>query len=70
MDSKQELALLVHLPDKIVKFKQFSNGLYAMDLNDHKSFEIPKKPIQLMNSGRENMKFLNTRQEKKARRAR
>jgi hypothetical protein len=32
MDSK--LALLVHMPDKIVKFKQFLNGLYAMDPND------------------------------------
>jgi hypothetical protein len=39
MDSKEERALLVHMPDKIVKFKQFSNGLYAMDPND-KTFLI------------------------------
>jgi hypothetical protein len=45
MDSKEELALLVHMPDKIVKFKQFSNGLYTMDPNDDKSFELNKKPI-------------------------
>ena len=38
MDSTKELALLVHMPDKIVKFKQFSNGLYAMDPSDETSF--------------------------------
>ena len=31
MDSKEELILLVHMPNKIEKFKQFSNGLYAME---------------------------------------
>jgi hypothetical protein len=44
MDSKEELALLVHMPDKIVKFKQFSNGLYAIDPSDKKSFRMTKKP--------------------------
>ena len=33
MDLKEELALLVHTTNKIVKFKQFTNGLYDMDLN-------------------------------------
>ena len=46
MDSKEELALLVHMPDKIVKFKQFSNGLYAMDRSDEKSFMMTKKPYK------------------------
>ena len=34
MDSEEELALLAHMPNKIVNFRQISNGLYAMDLND------------------------------------
>jgi hypothetical protein len=68
MDSEKQLALLVHLPDKIVKFKQFSNGLYAMDPNDKESFEM--KPMQLMNLVTENMKFLSKQQRKRARRAR
>jgi hypothetical protein len=48
MDSKEELALMVHMPDKIVKFEQFSNGLYAMDPNDKTSFEMKKKPYQFL----------------------
>jgi hypothetical protein len=70
MDSKEELALLVHLPDKIVKFKQFSNGLYAMDPNDKKSYELTKKPYQFVSTVKENLKFLSPRQQKRARRAR
>ena len=58
MDSKEDLAMLVHMPDQIVKFKQFSNGLYAMDPNDEKSFI--KKPYQFLNSVKENMKFLSS----------
>ena len=54
MDSKQELALLVHMPDKIVKFKQFSNGLYAMDPNDKKSYQLTKKPYQFVSTVKEN----------------
>jgi hypothetical protein len=45
MDSKEERALLVHMPDKIVKFKQFSNELYAMDPNDKTSFEMKNNHI-------------------------
>ena len=71
MDSKEELALLVHMPDKIVKFKQFANGLYAMDPNDEKSFEMKsKKPYQFMNTQEENLKFMSTRQQKRAKLAR
>jgi hypothetical protein len=70
MDSKEELALLVHLPNKIVKFKQFSNGLYAMDPNDKKSYEITNQPHQFMNSVNENMQFISPRQQKRAHRAR
>ena len=31
MDLKEKLALLVHIPNKILKFNQFSNILYSMD---------------------------------------
>ena len=43
MDSKEELALLVHMPNKIVRFDKFSNGLYAMDTNNEKSPILTKK---------------------------
>ena len=49
MDSKEELALLVHMPNKIVKTKQFSNGLYAMDTSNEKSFIFTNKQYQFMN---------------------
>ena len=43
MDSKEELVLLVHMPNKNVKLKQFSDGLYAMDPNDENSFILTKQ---------------------------
>jgi hypothetical protein len=61
MDSKEEVALLVHMPNKIVKFKQFSNGLYAMDPNDEKSFKMTKKPYQFLNTLEENLLILPAR---------
>ncbi len=70
MDSKEELALLVHMPDRIVKFKQFSNGLYAMDPSDEKSFKRTKKPYQFLNTLEENLAFLSPRQQKRAKIAR
>jgi hypothetical protein len=70
MDSKEERALLVHMPDKIVKFKQFSNGLYAMDPNDKTSFEMKKKPYQFLTTVKDNMKFLSKRQQERAKKAR
>jgi Zn-finger protein len=46
IDLKEELALLVHIPKKIVKFKQSSNGLYAKDPNDEKLFTVTNNPYQ------------------------
>ena len=46
MDSKEEMSLLVCMPNKIVKFKQFSNGLYVIDPNDEKSFVLTNKEYQ------------------------
>ena len=50
MDQKEELELLVHMPNKIVKFKQFSNILYDMDPNNEKSFIITRKEYQIINT--------------------
>jgi hypothetical protein len=61
---------LVHMPEQIVKFKQFSNGLYAMDPNDEKSFELYKKPYQFLATMEDNLKFLSKRQQKRAKQAR
>ena len=38
MDSSKEKSFCVHLPDKIVVFKQMKNDLYVMDTLDPKSF--------------------------------
>ena len=46
MDSREELKLIVHIPNNIVKFKQFSNGLYVIDPNDEKSFVLTNKEYQ------------------------
>jgi hypothetical protein len=68
MDSRKERALLVHMPNKIVRFKQFSNGLYAMDPSDDQSFVT--KPYQFLNTLEDNLKFLSPRQQKRAKKAR
>ena len=65
MDSKEEMVLLVHMPNKIVKFKKISNRLYAMDTNDKKSLIITKKKYQFMNLLEENLKFISPRQQKR-----
>ena len=62
MDSKEELALLVHMPNKIVKFRQLSNEIYAMDKNNEKSSIPIKKQYQFMNKLEENLNFLSLRQ--------
>jgi hypothetical protein len=58
------------MPDKIVKFKQFSNGLYAMDPNDKTSFEMKKKPYQFLTTVKDNMKFISKRQQERVKKAR
>ena len=62
---------MVHMPDKIVKFMQFANGLYAMDPNDESSFErTSTKTYQLLNTQEENLKYMSKRQQKRAKLAR
>ena len=62
MDSKEELALLVHMPNKIVKFRQLSNEIYATDKNNEKGSIIIKKQYQFMNKLEENLNFPSLRQ--------
>ena len=50
MDLKEELALLLHMPNKIVKFKQFLNGLNDMYPNYKNSFVFTKQEYQFMNT--------------------
>ena len=45
MDSKEELSLLVYMPNNIVNIKQFSNSLYAIDPNDENGLYSPSKII-------------------------
>ena len=42
------MASLVHIPNKIVKFKQFLNSLYDMDPNDKNSFVLTNQEYQFM----------------------
>ena len=62
MDSKEGLALLLHMPKNIVKFNKFSNGLYTMDPNYARSFILTKKHYQFMNALEEKLKYLSLRQ--------
>ena len=45
MDSEEELELLSYIPSNILKFKQFSNGLYSMGKNGKKGNVLTKKGI-------------------------
>ena len=74
MDSAVEKALFVHLPHKVVVFKQLKNNLYGMDPNDPSSSittaEYEKKNIQLANIVTDNLKYMSERQRKRAKAAR
>ena len=69
-DSGKEKAFLVHMPNKIVKFRQFSNGLYGMHPEDPNSYVEKKKGMQMVNSIEENATYLSPRQLVKAHKAR
>ena len=74
MDSAVEKALFVHLPHKIVIFKQLKNNLYGVDSNDPNSSittaEYEQKNIQLTNTVTDNLKYMSERQRKRAKAAR
>ena len=64
-DSLKERSMLVHMPNKVVRFRQINNGLYSMDPND-KTETIgikSKKSLQFINTVEENLFFLSPRQQ-------
>ena len=61
-DSDNQLALLVHMPNQLVKFKQMNNKLYAMNPEESKSFSNPTTNFQFVNTLEENDTFLTPRQ--------
>jgi hypothetical protein len=70
MDSKEETAQLVHFPNTVMKFKQMSNGLYAMNPTMPESYGKLPNQYQMIHTIKENMTFLTPRQQKRALRAR
>ena len=70
MDSAIEKALFVHMPDKVVIFKQLDNSLYGMDPRDSSSYmskmDYEKKNIQMMNVVQDNLNYMSERQQKRA----
>ena len=50
MDTRKEAALLVHMGDKAVKFKEWPNGLYAMNPSDPESFGTLSEQYQMIQS--------------------
>ena len=74
MDSAVEKAMFVHMPDKIVIFKQLKNNLYGMNPEDPKSFlskdEYEGKKLQFVNTVKDNTKYMSNRQMERAKAAR
>jgi hypothetical protein len=70
MDSSKEKALLVHMPDKVVRFKQMKDGLYAMNPKDPENNGSVPSQAHLGETLEENLKFLSPRQQKHAYQAR
>ena len=74
MDSAVEKALFVHMPEKIVVFKQLENNLYGMDPEDPTSYitkgKYHSKNIQMMNIVEDNLNMMSERQQRKAKMAR
>ncbi len=67
MDTNKEAALIVHLPNKTVKFKEWPNGLYAMNPSEPDSPESIPNQYQMIQTIEENNKFLYTRQQNRRR---
>ena len=59
MDLKEELELLLYTPNKILKSKQFLNGLYDIDQNYENSFVLTRDDYQFMNTLEGNLKCLS-----------
>jgi hypothetical protein len=71
LDTNKEAAMIVHLPNKTVKFKEWPNGLYAMNpAEPDGSNSITPSNYQMIQTIEENKKFLSPRQQGRARKAR
>ena len=74
MDTEKDKAFLVHLLDKIVRFKELNINLHGMDPTDPESFisknKDTKNKIQLLEVVDDNLKYLSARQQKRAKLAR
>eukprot|EP00957_Ditylum_brightwellii_P051134 3876794-Ditylum_brightwellii.AAC.1 len=65
-DLAQERALIVHLPNRIVKFRQLKSGLYRMNPKDKvKKIDATEKALS-MNTVDKSMTFLTPRQQEQA----
>ena len=62
-DSAKEKAFLVHLPEKVVKFEQMDNGLYAMDPTKNHQKERTLSKYQLFETVENNLNVLTARQQ-------
>ena len=60
---KEEDTVYVHMPHKIVKFKQMTNGLYGMNPNHKDSCMSKEGKFQMLNTVEENIVFLSPRQQ-------
>jgi hypothetical protein len=67
---EREKALLVHFPNKIVKFKQMKGGLYAMNPKDPENFGTISSQSHLIQTLEENLKYILPRQRARAHKAR
>ena len=68
-DSNVEKALCVHLPDRIVKFHQLRNNLYALNPSDKNYLGEETDKAQFVNTIEENMRFLSPRQKERVKKA-
>ncbi len=63
MDTNKEAALIVHMKNKAVKFKEWPNGLYAMNPAEPDGSNSITNQYQLIQTIEENKKFLSPRQQ-------
>jgi hypothetical protein len=70
MDSSKEKALLVHFPNKVVKFKQMKGGLYAMNPKDPENFGSISSQSHLIQTLEQNLECLSPHQRARAHKAR
>eukprot|EP00957_Ditylum_brightwellii_P198658 15140901-Ditylum_brightwellii.AAC.1 len=57
-DLEEDKALSVHLPDRVVRFPELENGLYALDPHKDNVVHKANKNVQILNTVEENPQFL------------